>query len=63
MLTTATIIEAFQNLPPKISLDEAVEKLIILERYEKAMEEIEENKGHKHEDVMQEARQWIQQRK
>ena len=63
MLSTATIIEAFQNLPPKISLDEAVERLIILDRYEKAMEEIGENKGHKHEDIIQEARQWIQERK
>lgn len=63
MLTTATIIEAFQNLPPKISLDEAVERLIILERYEKALEEIDGHKGHQNEDVLREARQWIQQRK
>ncbi|GAB3928819.1 hypothetical protein [Larkinella terrae] len=63
MLTTATIIETFQNLPPKISLDEAVERLIILDRYEKAMEEIEDNKGYKHEDVIREARQWIQEQK
>lgn len=62
MLNTSANIEAFQNLPPKIILDEAVERLIIL-RYEKAIEEIETNKGSKHEDVMREARQWIQERK
>jgi hypothetical protein len=60
MISTAAIIESFSQLPEKISLDEAVERLIILERYEKAMDEMSHNKGHKNEDVMREMKEWIQ---
>ncbi|WP_019986715.1 hypothetical protein [Rudanella lutea] len=63
MLSTATILESFQNLPEKISLDEAVERLIILDRYERAMEEIDQKKGSTHADVMAEMRHWIQAQK
>ena len=63
MISTAAIIESFSQLPEKISLDEAVERLIILERYEKAMEEMGQNKGHKHDDVMREMKEWVQARK
>lgn len=60
MISTATIVECFQNMPENITLDEAIERLIILERFEKAMEEINEKKGHPHADVMREIREWIQ---
>ena len=63
MLSTATILESFQNLPDRISLDEAVERLIILDRYECAMDDIHEKKGLAHSEVMKEMRQWIQEQK
>ena len=62
MITTAAIIESFRQLPEKISLDEAVERLVILDRYERAMEEMGKGKGHKNEDVMREMKGWIQAR-
>ena len=62
MISTAAIVESFRQLPEKISLDEAVERLIILDRYEKAMEEIGQGKGHKNEDVMRDMKEWIQAR-
>ncbi|CAN5221926.1 hypothetical protein BH09BAC4_BH09BAC4_48960 [soil metagenome] len=62
MISTAAIVESFRQLPDKVSLDEAVERLIILERYEKAMEEIGQGKGHKNEDVMREMKEWVQAR-
>ena len=60
MISTAQIVETFQNIPGKISLDEAIERLVILERFEKALEEVHEKKGESHESVMKEARKWIQ---
>ena len=63
MISTAAIVESFRELPEKISLDEAIERLIILDRYERAMEEIEQGKGHKNEDVMREMKEWIQTRR
>ena len=60
MISTAAVVESFRQLPEKITLDEAVERLIILDRYERAMEEIEQGKGHRNEDVMREMKQWIQ---
>ncbi|MBD2753174.1 hypothetical protein [Spirosoma validum] len=60
MISTAAIVESFRQLPEKISLDEAVERLIILDRYGRAMEEIGQEKGHKNEDVMREMKEWIQ---
>lgn len=62
MISTAAIVESFRQLPEKISLDEAVERLIILDRYERAMEEIDQNKGHTNEDVMRAMNEWIQAR-
>ena len=63
MITTAAIVESFRELPEKISLDEAVERLIILDRYERAMEEMGQGKEHKNEDVMREMKEWIQARR
>lgn len=63
MISTAAIIESFRQLPDKISLDEAVERLIILDRYERAMDEMGQDKGHKNENVMREMKEWIQARR
>ncbi|GAB3540335.1 hypothetical protein [Spirosoma fluminis] len=60
MISTAAIVETFRQLPEKISLDEAVERLIILDRYEKAMEETGKGKGHTNEAVMREMKEWMQ---
>ena len=62
MISTAAIVESFRQLPGKISLDEAVERLIILDRYERAMDEMGQGKGHKNEDVMREMKEWMQAR-
>lgn len=63
MISTAAIVESFRQLQEKISLDEAVERLIILDRYERAMDEIGQDKGYKNEDVMREMNEWIQARR
>lgn len=63
MLDTAKIIESFQAAPEEISLEDAVERLIILDRYERAMQEMGQGKGHKNEDVMLEMKEWIQARR
>lgn len=63
MISTAAIVESFRQLPEKISLDEAVERLIILDRYERAMDEMDQGKGHRNEDVMREMKEWIQARR
>ncbi len=60
MISTAKIVESFQAAPQELTLDEAVERLIILDRYERAMQEIGQGKGHKNEDVMREMKQWTQ---
>ncbi len=60
MLSTEKIIESFQAGPQVMTLDEAVERLIILDRYERAMQEMDQGTGHKHEDVMREMKEWIQ---
>ncbi len=59
MISTAAVIESFSQLPEKISLDEAVERLIILDRYERAMQEMGQSKGHNHADVVREMGKWI----
>ena len=60
MLDTAKIVESFRAAPQEISLDETVERLIILDRYERAMQEMGESKGHTNETVMREMKEWIQ---
>ncbi len=63
MLTTQKIVESFQQSSGEISLDDAVERLIILERYEQAMAEIDEKRGKPHVVFMTEIKQWIQDQK
>ena len=60
MLDTAKIVDSFREAPNQLSLDEAVERLIVLDRYERAMQEMDQQNGHKHEDVMREMAEWIQ---
>ena len=60
MLDTAKIVDSFREAPNQLSLDEAVERLIVLDRYERAMHEMDQQNGHKHEDVMREMAEWIQ---
>ena len=60
MLDTAKIVESFRVAPKEMSLDEAVERLIILDRYERAMQEVGQSKGHTNESVMSEMKEWIQ---
>jgi len=60
MLDTAKIVDSFRAAPQEMSLDEAVERLVILDRYERAMQEMSESKGHTNETVMREMKEWIQ---
>lgn len=65
MLTAEKIVETFQKTTGEISLDEAVERLIILERFEEAMNDIHAGKTIPHEQVKQEmaelrARKWAE---
>jgi|GEM_PF-6619519 hypothetical protein len=65
MLDTAKIVESFRSAPKEITLEEAVERLIILDRYERAMTEMRDGTavGHKNDDVMREMNEWKQARR
>jgi hypothetical protein len=65
MLDTAKIVESFRSAPKELTLDEAVERLIILDRYERAMAEMRDGTAvvHKNDDVMREMKEWIQARR
>jgi hypothetical protein len=63
MLTAEKIVETFQKTTGEISLDEAVEQLIILERLEQALADQNPRSGQPHAEFMTEIRQWIHQQK
>jgi len=54
MLTKEKIIQSISDLPDEFSLDELVEKLIILEKIEIGLQQVEEGKVIYHTEVKNE---------
>ena len=59
MLTKSRVIESLQSMPDKVTVEEIIDRLHSLDDLETAIDDIRKGNGHKHEDVMAEARQWL----
>ena len=59
MLTKQTVIKSFKEMPDEFSLDEAVDKLILMNKVQKAEAEIKEGKGLSTEQAKKKLKQWL----
>ncbi len=57
-MTKETVLQALKNMPQDFHLDELFEKLIVIDKIEKGMKEIEEGKGIPHSEVKKMIESW-----
>jgi hypothetical protein len=59
MITKDKVIELVEHMPDTFSVDELVERVLILEKIEKAQKEIANGQGMDWEDFKKEMDQWL----
>ena len=58
MVTKDKVIELVEHMPDTFSIDDLVERVLILEKIEKAQKEIENGEGMDWEDFKKEMGKW-----
>ena len=59
MLTKQIVIKSFKEMPDEFSLDEAVNKLILMNKVYKAEDEIKAGKGLSTDQAKKKLKQWL----
>lgn len=59
MLTKEKVIQSIHDLPNEFSLDELVEKLIILEKIEIGLQQVKEGKVISNADAKNKLKKWL----
>jgi hypothetical protein len=59
MITKGKVIELVEHMPDTFSVDDLVERVLILEKIERAQKEIENGEGMDWEDFKKEMDQWL----
>lgn len=59
MLTKEKVLQTIEELPNKFSLNEIVEKLILLEKIELGLQQVEEGKIMSTMDAKQKLEKWL----
>jgi hypothetical protein len=60
MLVKEKVIEAIQSLPPQFSIDDVVEKLIVLEKIEIGLKQVTEGKVLSTQEAKEKMKKWLQ---
>ena len=59
MLTKEKVLQSIQDLPNEFSLDEIVEKLILLEKIEIGLQQVKQGKVVSHNNAKQKLKKWL----
>jgi len=59
MLTKEKVLQSIQDLPNEFSLDEIVEKLILLEKIEIGLQQVKQGKVISNEMAKQKLKKWL----
>lgn len=54
-----TVIETIKNLPDEFSIDEVIERLIILEKIEKGRQDVQDGKVNTEEQAKEKLSKWL----
>ena len=60
MLVKEKVIEAIQSLPSQFSIDDVVEKLIVLEKIEMGLKQVTEGKVLSTQEAKEKMKKWLQ---
>ncbi|MDZ7897434.1 MAG: hypothetical protein U5N85_05325 [Arcicella sp.] len=58
MITPNQVIESFQNLPQNTSVEEMIERIIVLEQIETAREQSRNGQVHSNDEVKAMVKEW-----
>jgi hypothetical protein len=59
MLTKKKIIHSIESLPDKFSIDEVIDRIVLLEKIEIGMEQSDTGKTHSHSDAKKKLKKWL----
>ncbi|MBA4196721.1 MAG: hypothetical protein C0459_04120 [Chitinophaga sp.] len=59
MLTKQAVLKSFKEMPDEFSIDEAVDKLIVINKIQKAELEIKAGKGLTTNQAMKKLKKWL----
>ena len=59
MLIREKVIETIQSLPPEFSLDDLVERLIVLQKIETGLRQVEEGKTKTTAQAKEDLKKWL----
>ena len=59
MLTREKVLKAITNLPETFSIDDLVDRLIVLDKIERALLEVKEGKVISHEEAKEKMSKWL----
>lgn len=59
MLTKDKVLEVITDLPEEFSIDDLVDRLIVLDKIEKGLLEVKEGKVISHEDAKERMSKWL----
>jgi hypothetical protein len=59
MMRKTTVIESLNNLPDEFSIEEVIERLIIIEKIEKGRQDVLEGKINTEEQAKEKLRKWL----
>ena len=52
MLTKEIVLQSLANMPKQFTVDELLEKIIITSKVEAGLNDVENGKTHKHQDIL-----------
>ena len=59
MLTKEKVLQSIKDLPNEFSLDEIVEKLIVLDKIEIGLQQVKDGKTIPHADAKKKLQKWL----
>ncbi|MEM8526059.1 MAG: hypothetical protein AAGG68_15580 [Bacteroidota bacterium] len=59
MLAKTTVIDTIQQMPSEFSLEELMEKLILIDKIEIGLQQVKEGKTFSHEEAKKRLAKWL----
>ena len=59
MLVKATVLDTIQQMPNEFSLEDLMEKLILIEKIEKGLEQVKAGQTFSHEEAKKKLAKWL----
>ncbi len=58
-ISTKSVIDSLQDLPERVSVDEIIERIIVIAKLDDALEQAASGKVDSHDNVMTQAKEWL----